>query len=262
MNQVEITRARKAWLEHPDRRAVLSAFSFPMPPAAAALIILRESRWNRRAIHANEFRVPDAINPATGKPWLSPGTIIPAKSFYEISYTQRTLTFDGSSGTCKDANVDPWDLLSAVYGMQHEYQGVLTSWITKAEEWGVVFPMFTDVAELITMMHAPYSMGWNQIKVLVAAGKRIVGCAARFSQLINACLFLKDDQLPHLGLQSASKIRTRIKRLLALPTDAAGVAPLPKEIRGFPARTVDVRPMPPVDSVLEIARRDAAKRKP
>lgn len=220
-----VERAR-FWLRW--NQVTIDAIGGPFPPAALALMVIRESGGK-----------PDALTSQGGR-----------KGFWEVGRTLRTVYKLNGHGTAYEQNVDPLDGDSAIFGAQADYFNTITTW----RDWLSVcvfdVPGDDEIHAWLALMHAPYSVGWNEAKALLIAGRKPGfgawhgDCGDPLSCL-RACLELDDAHLPDIGPQTDEKIRERVQRLLDLPDDARRVGNLPWKISQDPPRRIPtVRPFP------------------
>jgi len=202
-------------------QATIDTIGGPFPPAALALMIIRESGGK-----------VDALTSQGGR-----------KGFWECGLTLRTVYKRNGHGTAYEQDVDPLDFVSAIFGAQADYFDTITTW----RDWlsACVFdvPGHDEIHAWLALMHAPYSVGWQEAKALLVAGRRpgfgaIHGECGDPLSCFRACLDLDDAHLPDIGPQTDAKIRERLHRLLDFPDDARRVGNLPWKIPSDPPRRI------------------------
>lgn len=163
---------------------------------------------------------------------------------WEVGATLRTVGKRTGAGSAKAANVDPLDRTSSYYGAQWDFADTLADWIDWLDENGFDPIDPDDAGAALTFMKAPYSMGWNECRALLRAGRQWGPEPRNPLACLRYCLELDDDRLPDIGPQTDTTIRLRIGRVLELPADAARVAPVVWSGALRPYRIAEVRPFP------------------
>lgn len=213
----EIERARELLAQWED---AIRAYPSPMPPGALALIMLRESGGNERALARRT-----------------------TEAFWECGLMQLVVEDDGR-GEAKSADADPWHGPSNIYAAQQSYAADYAWLRAKLAEAGRELPTDDPVDSAVSLMALSRSIGRPGIVILATRTPELWSGSGTVGGWANA-LASRTELLPaRLGVQSADKVAQRLRKAAALPAQARQVEDFPAQLEGPRARGPDVKPFP------------------
>ena len=199
---------------------ILHLYNGPMPPAALAVVIARESGGNPHATARG------------GK-------------FDEVGLTQLVVTHSPADrrgeGEAKLSDVDPWDAASNVYGAQVEYNRVKQALLNWFPDNSYTPHPDRDVAAWLTLLQLCRSVGLGGTKQLLSAA---VGLGHFPLDALRSLHDSHTNLIPSLGVQTPALVRTRLKRALDFPEACRFAGPLPDALEALPPRGPEVVAFP------------------